>query len=252
MVTVYNLHPRLGNQLFLIAAAIGLAHKLGVQVTVPDSWQYNNLLAEPFLTRDDRDLGTYKLYEEPRFEYTPLPEEDQLALSGFYQSEKYFDFARDEVLRRFRLKNDEELYNRYDWSNSCSVHVRRGDYLDHTWLFPVLQVEDYDRYIDVVGKDKHFYIFSDDIEWCKVAFDRLDVEKTFVPTGDPFEDLRLMSFCEHHICANSTYSWWGAWLGTHPGKIVTMPRRWFLPGEEPGNCPTGSAIDIYPKGCLRV
>lgn len=249
MITVSDLAPRLGNQLFEIAAAIGLAKKLGTQVEIQDGWRYNGLLQNPFPVR----TRAYQMfYSEPRFEYDPLPLTNNLSLHGMFQSEKYFSHCREEVLKAFTLRNEEDLKKRYDWENSCSIHVRRGDYLHHPHLFYFMKLDDYVKCIDYIGRDKHFYVFSDDIDWCRREFGDLDLNITYVPTGVDFEDMKMMGYCTHNICANSTFSWWGAYFNTNPNKMVTMPKRWFVPDREPGRCPTGFADDLYPDWCVRL
>lgn len=115
--------------------------------------------------------------------------------------------------------------------NSVAVHVRRGDYLKH----PALDVCDMPYYREAMRRmrariaDARFYIFSDDPDWCHAQFngsDHLVIDSG--PVGrDPLHDLRLMSLASHHIIANSTYSWWAAWLGNKAGQQVIMPDRWY-------------------------
>ena len=80
--------------------------------------------------------------------------------------------------------------------------------------------------IKTLGKNTSFFIFSDDIEWCEKHLD-MPGHHIYVSTGEDYYDLYLMSICKHHITANSSFSWWGAWLNTHMGKKVVAPKKWF-------------------------
>jgi hypothetical protein len=129
---------------------------------------------------------------------------------------------------------------------SVAVHVRRQDYLTH----PVFHVCDRDYYRKAIDElrarvpDARFLIFSDDPEWCRTEF--LDPDQEVIDSGpaaaNPLHDLHLMSLAGHHVIANSSYSWWAAWLGDKPGQIVKMPDRWYAHGivapieeKNPGN-----------------
>jgi hypothetical protein len=117
-----------------------------------------------------------------------------------------------------------------------SLHIRRGDSTLPWEGKVVLQMEYYSYAISIIKErlaDPVFFVFSDDIPYVKKGFLR-DVKMVFVEHNDDFaahEDLRLMSSCDHHIIANSTFSWWGAWLNPRPDKIVVAPRHWFLKDE---------------------
>ena len=119
---------------------------------------------------------------------------------------------------------------------SCSIHIRRGDYVTSkasNKVHGVLNMNYYKNAIKLLEKnfsnDIHFFLFSDDIEW---VVDNLKIKNsTFIINGlksDPHEDIYLMSLCDHNIIANSSFSWWGAWLNTNPEKMVVCPQRWFL------------------------
>jgi len=118
--------------------------------------------------------------------------------------------------------------------NSVAVHVRRGDYLHH----PVFKVCDRAYYQNSMRQMRarlpaaRFFIFSDDPEWCRTEFREPDQEviDSGLPGKNPLHDLYLMSLAEHHIIANSTYSWWAAWLGDKPGQQIIMPERWYAAG----------------------
>ena len=119
---------------------------------------------------------------------------------------------------------------------SVAVHVRRGDYLE----IPVFQVCDSHYYRNSMNQMREhlpgarFFIFSDDPDWCRGEFRDADTE--VIDSGEaaanPLHDLHLMSLASHHIIANSSYSWWAAWLGDKPDQHVIMPDRWYAPGHQ--------------------
>lgn len=157
-------------------------------------------------------------------------------VDGYWQSEKYFADIRDILLKDFCFKITDESLKQYaeDISdNAVSVHVRRGDYLKFPELFGgICDIDYYKRAMDYfISKDSQvvFYVFSDDKEWSKQAFSNYPIqvveEKYFSDYYDWY-DMYLMSKCHHNIIANSSFSWWGAWLNRTPGKEVIAPRVW--------------------------
>ncbi|MDQ7083781.1 MAG: alpha-1,2-fucosyltransferase [Sulfurovum sp.] len=163
---------------------------------------------------------------------------DHIYLDGFWQNEKYFMDMRDEIIQDFTLKNtiskDAKVYLAViEQINSVSLHVRRGDYVEdsHTnHTHGTCNLDYYKNAINYISskiEKPKFYIFSDDIAWCKENFDFLE-NKTFVDnTKNALDDLELMKQCKHNIIANSTFSWWGAWLNLNTNKIVITPKIWF-------------------------
>jgi len=105
--------------------------------------------------------------------------------------------------------------------------VRRGDYLNNKDHHPVLPISYYQKAIGAFS-DAQFVVFSDDISWCKSHFDFSDT-LLFIEDNDEVTDLYLMSLMKHHIIANSSFSWWGAWLCQNPDKVVIAPQLWFGP-----------------------
>jgi hypothetical protein len=152
-------------------------------------------------------------------------------LMGYYQNETYFNHLRNEVLDLFEIDEEtkEMLLQKYgDILNleTCSLHVRRGNYVERQQYHPLQTVEYYTKSIETIGKDKHYLIFSDDIQWCKENLSFIE-NKTFVEGNKDYEDLYLMSFCKDNIIANSSFSWWGAWLNKNNNKRVIYPSVWF-------------------------
>jgi hypothetical protein len=205
-------------------------------------------------------------YRRPVFSETPLRPFDpnilktpkDVYLDGYWQSEKYFVDIQDIVRREFTIKYEqdrqsheiaEEIVN----TQSVSIHMRRGDYVSNPEtrrVHGVCNLDYYKQCVSLIAEkitNPHFFVFSDDPGWATENL-RLDYPITFVTHNDAtrnYEDLRLMSQCKHHIAANSSFSWWGAWLCTCPGKIVIAPKRWF---KEPGL----DTRDLLPEGWIKV
>ena len=161
---------------------------------------------------------------------------DNVYLSGYWQSEKYFSKSKDAIRKTYtfpQLTGTENLLAKDDIlkSNSVSLHVRRGDYLKSKDLGGVCTTEYYKKAIDYISMkidNPKFFIFSDDILWCE---NNLEVEDAryinFNKGKDSYQDMHLMSLCKHNIIANSSFSWWGAWLNSNKNKIVISPKIWF-------------------------
>jgi hypothetical protein len=180
-------------------------------------------------------------------------------IEGFWwQSEKYFSGIRDILLKEFTLKNGleaeaEKIAEKIRLSeNSVSLHVRRGDFvhdpstLAHHGLMDIMYYKEAVRIISEKTNSPAFYIFSDDIEWAKEHLSFLS-PSIFVSgnTLSSPEELTLMSLCRHHIIANSSFSWWGAWLGTASDKIVIAPKRWLVN-------PAIDVSDVYPPSWITI
>ena len=158
-----------------------------------------------------------------------------LYLNGYWQNELYFSNIRESLLGELSPINSmSDLGYAYlesiEQSNSVSLHVRRGDYLNLRNI-GVLGVDYYTKAVDYIRQNVEnptFYIFSDDLEWCKDSLGFLDNCIYVDRTQTEIEDLKLMSFCRHNIIANSSFSWWGAWLNQNPNKVVIAPKCWLL------------------------
>lgn len=181
-------------------------------------------------------IGNHTPIGEPSFAYSPIPKVDgDVKLYGYFQSEKYFKHIRSEILFLFNLNQEikekiSQKYSHISNEDSCSLHVRRGDYLGLSNFHPQQSIEYYTEATKVIGQDKLFVIFSDDIEWCKQNFDFL-ANKEFISGNEDYEDMFLMSSCQNNIITNSTFSWWGAWLNKNSNKKVVAPKKWFGPSN---------------------
>ncbi|TAA39592.1 alpha-1,2-fucosyltransferase [Corallincola spongiicola] len=174
----------------------------------------------------------YREKEHTRYDCEVFNQE-HIYLEGYWQNAKYFECIRTQLIQDFTIMkslNDSVKKIKKDIENcsSVSIHVRRGDYLNHPDV-GVLEIEYYQRAIEFVSEkveNPRYFVFSNDLEWCKENF-RTIKNLTFVEDGsDEFDDLLLMSCCKNNIIANSSFSWWGAWLNINSDKIVVAPKQW--------------------------
>ncbi len=210
-------------------------------------WQY----AIPYYRR--------YFYKERSFQYDAhvWNTRKNVYLEGFWQSYRYFQHIRAVLLKEFEAQAP--LYSAYEAyqakiisQNSVCLHVRRGDYAqrDQNPEHELLTLSYYTEAISyLVAKvaNPHFFIFSDDIAWVK---EHLPLPKTvtFVEgnAATPENDLMLMKRCKYFIIANSTLSWWGAWLSVFPQKIVVAPKQWFAASS------TKATVDLLPSDWIRL
>lgn len=170
---------------------------------------------------------------------------EHMYFEGYWQKENYFLSQEEEIRKAFRFRSapvgrNLELAQHIASTPSIAVHVRRGDYASNAVIqsvHGVLGPEYYRQAASIVESsvsNPHYFVFSDDSEWTKKNI-QLGEKCTYIDhnTGkNSFEDMRLMSLCQHNIIANSSFSWWSAWLNTHKGKIVVAPSKWFHNLEE--------------------
>jgi hypothetical protein len=215
---------RLGNQLFQVAAALGYARKHGAEWGFPSDTRETPNLRKffPKIPVLDGHFKRFNRTDPSQFNYEEFPKFNQdTTLVGFFQSLKYFEHCQDEVKELFKLDIKPV--------DSVSIHIRRGDYVVHSNSFPPVTGDYIKLAIDKILYDLteikiKCIVFSDDIGWCKNNL--LSIHNAifeFSEGRNEFEDLSLMASCSHHIIANSTFSWWGAYLGHNPNKIVISP-----------------------------
>ena len=177
-------------------------------------------------------------------------------LLGYWQSERYFEDVVGTIREDFRVctplgEAKRAIAERLDES-SVSVHVRRGDYASDpraAAIHGLLSPDYYRRAAARIGETveaPHFLVISEDSDWCRAHL-TLDYPTTIVESvpGSGCEDMQLMSMCSHHVIANSSFGWWGAWLGRNPAKTVIAPERWFATDEL-------DTRDLYPSGWIRL
>ena len=179
-------------------------------------------------------------------------------LSGYWQSEKYFRDIEAAIRREFALRQPPDQENQkmlrlISETESVSLHVRRGDYVTNplTYRFHGVCSPEYYRAamekLTESVRQPHFFVFSDAMDWARrnVSIEYPVTYVTHNGTDRDYEDLRLMSHCKHHIIANSTFSWWGAWLSESPGKLIIAPQDWFSSTK-------ASAEDLMPDEWIRL
>jgi hypothetical protein len=177
--------------------------------------------------------SNYITYTETQFNFKEIPytEGTNLLLDGYFQSEKYFENNKDKIKEIFGLS--EEIKNRIlsnlpDINNYTSIHVRRGDYLQFPNHHPQQSIEYYQKASEIIGLDKTYLIFSDDLNGVKDMFDFLP-NKIFYTSGEDWLDMYTMSFCENNVICNSTFSWWAAYLNPNKDKKIITTKNWFGP-----------------------
>jgi hypothetical protein len=179
--------------------------------------------------------------EKPDFTFEPtaLTRPTDTYYDGYWQHEEYFSDIRQDILQTFRFPNFTDKANKeaaaeVQSSNSVAVHIRRGDYTHDKLFHDICTLPYYERairHIESAVDCELFCIFSDDMDWCREHIAPLLGGKRIIyadwNTGkQSFQDIHLMSLCRHNIIANSSFSWWGAWLNENPNKIVVAPSQW--------------------------
>jgi len=263
MVTV-KLYGGLGNQMYQYAAGVALARKLRSKLHLDTAW-FEQIKGNADVTQRIYELDGFgiapaplsvldkinlrlnppKLFSESGLGFNKDFEElnGNVYLDGYWQSYKYFEEYRQAILEAFSFpetisRSNLRLLTQIKKLNSVSIHVRRGDYntkrgrsyhglIGKSYYYKALE--------DLSKKVKHpvVFIFSDEIDWCKKNL-TFDYPLEFIDsnsTNAGVEDMRLMSSCKHNIIANSSFSWWAAWLNKNVEKTIYAPTAWFA-GEE--------------------
>ena len=174
-------------------------------------------------------------------------------LIGYWQSEKYFanvvDGLRKDFIFAELVGSNKLLANEINVTTSVSLHVRRGDYVGHELYEGICNLDYYKKAIEYIQQhveNPKFFIFSNDIEWCK---DNMNIHDAVYVTGNTgvnnYQDMQLMSLCKYNILANSSFSWWSAWLNNNPDKLVIVPQKFFNGG-------TYNETDLYPVSWIKI
>jgi hypothetical protein len=266
----FTLRGGLANMMFQIAAVNSIALKNNTQCSfhnLDDQLNYINQFRHKNTRLKDatkyRDLNFFKdtltnpvppninVYTYP-FHYEDIQiAEGDAGLDGFFQSEKYFK-EHEGVIRELFKPTDEvvnvikEKYSDILNQKTTSIHVRRGDYLKHPNHHPVQTLQYYQKGIELtIGKTDKYIIFSDDIPWCREVFkgDKF----IFMEDEDDYIEMYLMSMCDNNIIANSSFSWWGAWLNNRKDKTVVGPKNWFGPAYS-----TWNTNDVLPEEWIKI
>jgi len=224
---------RMANGMFQIAASIGTASANNDNAVFP-AWKYMNpvLFKHPIdQSLSEKDIS-FQYYEQS-FGYSPIPYIRNMSLNGYFQSEKYFSHCSPLIRHSFEpsdilLTNLKLKYSGILDGTTCSIHVRRGDYINPEFtMHDVCNRLYFNRAVTHVINNVQidtFLVFSDDIEWCRINMDQSFV---FISGNSDIEDMFLMSLCTHNIICNSSFSWWGSWLNKNTSKIIVAPDKWF-------------------------
>lgn len=276
MITFTNIgyEGRLGNQMFQCAATIGAARWAGVEPKFPEK---NIQQTRKQCLANGETVDTFfevpkvfpKIHEmlfqetseelihryiQPGFNYDPgiSNVEDCTELHGYFQSERFFKHVEKEIriLYDFGREIKEKARDVFPKNNlpKLAIHIRRGDYVSNTDNHTMLPVSYYQKGINTITSEVgnvHYMIFSDDINFCKGLFGEHE-HITYIDQ-DAHTSLCLMSWCDHFVIANSSYSWWGAWLSSNPRKTVVAPKDWFGPNLKHHN-----TKDLYCKEWIIV
>ncbi len=277
---IVNLKGGLGNQMFQYACGRALALRTRDELQIiAEGLEAANAIGDlyrPFSLQKFAIAGEvigkneiplwhrlYSLFEQKvlrrfyvHFEPSLFSKKGTVYLNGYFQSEKYFADYADTIRRELRIQDplgaaaaDTASIVTND-DVSVSLHVRRGDYVTHPEFGGIADVSYYQRAVAKMQQrvpHAHFYVFSDDIEWCRNNL-ALPKDAVFVSGTEmqDYEELHLMSLCRHNIIANSSFSWWGAWLNANPDKIIIAPSRWAHGKKEK------DFRDIIPERWIRV
>jgi hypothetical protein len=216
------------------------------------------LLLEPMLPRfAAHALRVHKDTASREFSSHVLDLPGDVLLFGYYQSDKYFrsisDLLRNELSVQTPLSRKNQAWlSRIESTHSVSLHVRRGDYIAQGWTLPVTYYQSAIEQVHAHIDEPELFVFSDDMGWTSRNLVHLLPDGTSFQvhlvdcnsTQEASEDLRLMRSCHHHIVANSSFSWWGAWLNPYSEKTVFAPAHWM------GN--PVDTLDILPKDWIPV
>ena len=251
-------HPvgGLGNMFFNIASVWALARDNGdTLVLTKINKKIENLINDGRINLDHAPIYKYFLdripqenYSLPRpiynhpFEYVKIPYMNGYEYSGYFQSEKYFKHRKSDIVNLFRPA-DEFLptINKYsELFGNITLHVRRNDYVNVSHVLPLQTKEYYEAALALFPKDLKVLVFSDDLEWCKQTF--IGDRYVFMNEMDYIE-IYIMTKMKYHVIANSSFSWWGAWMCD--SELVVAPKNWFG-----GNL--YKSDDIVPENWIRL
>jgi len=250
-----RLQGGLGNQMFQIAAAHALALRNNDisgfdfnQCFTPQQGHTSNKYRDNIFKKINivSQYNYVGVYNEPSFSYNELPYVNDMLLNGSFQSEKYFIDYKNEVINLFIDELNNEFIDEYLKQYSLpitSVHVRRGDYINNANFHKPCSIEYYKKAMDIIG-DSIFIFISDDINWVKDNFKGDNI--VYSPFKSEIDDLILMVKSDNNIIANSSFSWWGAYLNFSDNKKVIGPEEWFGPAGYK------DTQDVIPENWLKI
>jgi hypothetical protein len=218
-----------------------IKEKIATEKEIKKAKRYRKINSRRYFLRNFLFHNEQKYIEEKQFHFDKkiIALEKPEYLIGYWHSEKYFKNYKEVIKKEFKLKTQsnevfKKTKNKILSSNSISIHFRRGDYVTNTEAnknMGTCSMEYYKRSINFIKKkieNSTFFIFSDDTQWVKDNFNfNLNVVYVSDNNFTEYEELMLMSYCKHNIIANSTFSWWGAWLNSNQNKIIIAPKKWY-------------------------
>lgn len=259
---VIKLMGGLGNQIFQWAFGKSLSQKFGMKFYL-DLSSYNvqenitfryfslnkfpNLKYE-IIDMEKHNIENFIIIKESEYnEDFKIDKNKNYYFDGYWQSENYFIEISEEIKKELQpneiFLSKIEKFPYFD-HKKVSIHIRRTDYLTSNGYHPVQPIEYYENALKLIKNFSHIYVFSDDIEWCK---NNLEFENiTFVESFDDVEDIWIMSFCDNNIIANSSFSWWGAWINKNIEKQVIAPKLWF------GDSTKEKTNKIIPESWIQI
>lgn len=241
----WRANGRIGNQFFKVASMTGIGLKNHTPYYLDTVWDYQKYFTIPLhsiRTKPNsyiRDPQPYYHYEE-----VTLDPDGIYGIEAYLQSEKYFEHCKEYIKEFFTLRSEysDQLKSQYkDRLGRVALHVRRTDFVGNGCT-PALSLEYYEDAITYFPQDD-FLVFSDDIDWCRNQPQFSGSRFMFQERGVDIFDLFLLSYCKGIIMANSSYSWWGAWLGERDGYNIIAPKGWF------GGWESGTLV---PERWLRI
>jgi len=256
MISVF-LQGGLGNQLFQVAAAKSLALDLNDDFAInhdicytPNQGQKSSKYKNTFF-RNIKEIQNIPncLYQEPSYIYHEIPKIKNITIHGYFQSEKYFEKHKQEIIKDYTLNQfwfDEakkwKIYNNIR-KETVGVHIRRGDYLKFSHHHKINSIEYYKEAFKQY-QNVDFIIVSDDIQWAKQNIKGENIY--YSDLSDEIKDFCLLSSCDHNINANSTFSWWAAYLNNNPNKKICVPSEWYT---KEANC---DIKDLIPEKWIKI
>tara|TARA_R110002167_G_scaffold83186_1_gene226314 strand:- start:315 stop:1100 length:786 start_codon:yes stop_codon:yes gene_type:complete len=255
-----QLQGGLGNQMFQIATTCAYAKRYNLTpkfdfnrcVTSHQGFSSQKYLNNLFKNLTDLDISKINFnnyFKEQKHSFTPIPKyNNNLFLDGYFQSEKYFNDFKIDIKNIFKL--DEKYHKKINKfihtlpnnDNLTALHVRRGDYLKFPGIHDVCTLEYYNKAMDIIGNG-NFIVVSDDMDWC---MDNIKGENIYYsPFVDELDDLLLIGGCKNKIIANSSFSWWSAYLSNY-GGITIAPKKWF------GVSGPKEQFDIIPEEWIKI
>ena len=229
-------YGQLGNQMFQYALLLGIKYKTNQEIVFDAAVKKNSYLFDFFNLKECsiNEFDTNNLYQEKQYHFDPdvFDISQDTNFRGYFQTDKYFKHCSDIVRKEFTFKQDlsdriDEYLTKYEGKKLIMVHIRRGDYLINPNYHPQPSNAYYNDAMDMLDDGNSVFIcISNDKSWCEENIKR---DNLVYESNDLVYDLCLMSKCHDYIIANSTFSWWGSWLGISPTKKIIAPKVWFGP-----------------------